>query len=120
MAQGIPKDAIYNLTMDEASLMWRGWETGAYGSLGDSLRNYQLYVQLHYIRENFISANKKNYKSRKPAEFKEYDHLMANFLGMVENNSHDPVANRELQDRIFNMFGEADASNNTNERISGS
>ena len=116
MAQGIPKDAIYNLTMDEASLMWRGWETGAYGSLGDSLRNYQLYVQLHYIRENFISANKKNYKSRKPSEFAEYDHLMANFLGMATPNS----ANRELQNRIFNMFGEADASNNTNERIPGS
>ena len=116
MAQGIPKDTIYNLTMDEASLMWKGWETGAYGSLGDSLRNYQLYVQLHYIRENFISANKKNYKARKPAEYAEYDHMMADFLDLAATNS----ANRELQNRIFNMFGEADASNNTNERLSGS
>ena len=99
--------------MDEASLMWKGWLDGAYGTLGDSLRQYQLFIQLHFIRENFISANKKNYKPKKPPPYEQFDYMMASFLNLEQQNAH----NRELQNRVLNMFGETDAGNDTNKGL---
>ena len=112
-AQGIPKEEIQSLTLDEASLMWRGWLNGAYGTLGNSLKQYQLYIQLHSMRENFISANKKNYKPKKPIKFEEFDQPIAEFLDI----SADRAKNQGLQQQIFNMFEVKHAGNNTDEGI---
>ena len=101
--------------MDEASLMWRGWASGAYGTLGESLRQYQLYVQMHYLRENFVSANKKNYKAKKPLKFEEFDQPLADFLGFDSAGSR----NQDLQKQIFNMFEVKHAGNNTDKGIQG-
>ena len=93
--------------------MWRGWLTGAYGTLGDSLRQYQLYIQMHYLRENFVSANKKNYKPKKPLKFEEFDQPLADFLNIDATRSKQ----QDLQSQILNMFEVKHAGNNTDERL---
>lgn len=99
--------------MDEASLLWFAYASGVYGKLGDSVRQYQLYVQLHALRENHISANsgKKRYKPKKPAPFSEFDEGLAKFVGYKEPT---------MKQKILHMFGEKDASNISNKGLQGS
>lgn len=80
--QGVPKDSIYNLTYEEAQLLMNGYQSGVFGTLQETKRDYITYCQLHNLLELTVAVNSKNKKKpKKPIQFTEYAKEFSSFLG---------------------------------------